>query len=158
MMVIKSWNISLLFLLFITCVLADDVGISVTADDGSTDDTTTTTTTLPTCTWENRHSCDGSYQDSNLFPMAVPLNIAGHENMTTFYAYVDPDVSTFYNATVGSITPKEPPFSGLFAKFINLSSKQIKVYYESNGERSYIADIAPFNAGRLQSIHPINLL
>jgi hypothetical protein len=83
--------------------------------------------------------------------MAVPLDIAGHTNMTTFWAYVDPDVSTFYNATLGTITPKEPPFNGLFAKFINLSSKPIKVYYESKGERSFIADIAPFHAGATAS-------
>jgi hypothetical protein len=167
MMMLKGWNLStidiLLLLLWSTSILvledrclvvADDyVGISVLTDRVGGDDVSpiAATTNLATCTWENRHFCEGTYQDSNLFPMTVPLEIAESEDRTTFLAYVDPDVSTFYNRSVGSMTPKEPPFSGLFAKFINLSPKRLMVYFDSNGQRSFISELAPFQAGATAS-------
>jgi hypothetical protein len=67
----------------------------------------------------------------------------------TFYAYVTPDVATFYNQTPGSMTPKKPRFSGLFGKFINLGPDSVRVYWESDAkgvEPVYISDLEPFGS------------
>lgn len=69
----------------------------------------------------------------------------------SFYAYVTPDVSTFYNETAGSRKAVEPRFSGTFGKFINLSKDILIVYWDpgsnSGGQKpSYIATLEPFGS------------
>ena len=67
----------------------------------------------------------------------------------TFYAYVTPDVSTFYNETAGQRKAKIPKFSGQFGKFVNMSPDRVKVHWHS-GKRGdaprYISDIEPFGS------------
>ena len=100
-----------------------------------------------TCTWEERETCEhAEYRDPHLKPMVV--NLEGHPE-TTFYAFVDPDVATFYNETPGSIQPKETNFKGFFGKFINLSKNPVKVFWVPTTGRptpSYISGISPFGA------------
>jgi prolyl 4-hydroxylase len=65
----------------------------------------------------------------------------------TFYAYVTPDVATFYNETPGSMKPKKLRFNGLFGKFINLGPDPVRVYWESDTKGKapvYISDLEPF--------------
>jgi len=66
----------------------------------------------------------------------------------TAWVYVSPDVSTFYQEPPGSRKIREPTFTGLAAKFINISPEPVKVYWDpgNNREKSYIADIGPFEA------------
>lgn len=67
----------------------------------------------------------------------------------TFYAYVTPDVATFYNQTPGSMKPAKPKFNGLFGKFINLGPGSVRVYWESDTkgvEPVYISDLEPFGS------------
>jgi prolyl 4-hydroxylase len=67
----------------------------------------------------------------------------------TFYAYVTPDVATFYNETPGSRAQQNPRFRGLFGKFINLGPETIRVYWvpDAKGEDPvYISDVEPFGS------------
>jgi hypothetical protein len=67
----------------------------------------------------------------------------------TFYAYVTPDVATFYNETPGRKKAKTPRFKGLFGKFINLGPDSVRVYWESDTvgqDPVYISDVEPFGS------------
>jgi hypothetical protein len=100
-----------------------------------------------TCSWENRNSCKERLHDPNLKPMKFRFL---DEDDATFLAYVAPDIALAYNATPGgSVTPKETSFTGFFTKFINLSPNRVHVYWEvsKGGERSFMADIAPYSSG-----------
>ena len=112
-----------------------------------------------TCTLEDgQHYCSSGpsslYRDPNLKAMTVNLGddkIGDDEvELSTFYAYITPDIATFYNKTVGSVKAVEPTFSGQFGKFINLSNKKVQVYWQpttgTNRIPTYIADVAPFGA------------
>lgn len=104
------------------------------------------------CTWETRDTSREYCRDPNLKPMT--FRFSDEEDEVTFYAYVDPDISFAYNSTPGgSVTPKETAFTGLFAKFINLSPTMIHVYWEvsKGGDRSYISAVSPFSAGATAS-------
>ncbi|KAL7580981.1 hypothetical protein ACA910_005795 [Epithemia clementina (nom. ined.)] len=83
------------------------------------------------CSWE-----------PNLQPMKVSFS-KGEDS--TFYAYVTPDVSTFYNETKGSRTAVKPLFSGMFGKFINLSPDPVRVWWKGK-ELGYIADVEAFGS------------
>ena len=82
--------------------------------------------------------------EPNLKPFQVDF---GHSE-TTFYAYVTPDVSTFYNETSGTRKPKKMKNTGMFGKFINMSPDPIRVYWDGGkkGELVYISDIEPFGS------------
>ena len=91
------------------------------------------------CSWE-----------PNLRPMTVDF---GQYN-ETFYAYVQPDVSTFYNETPKTYLPLKTSFTGFFAKFINLSPNPIQIHYEPIGKRKdlvYMGDIEPFGSTGMAS-------
>ncbi|ACI65565.1 predicted protein [Phaeodactylum tricornutum CCAP 1055/1] len=67
----------------------------------------------------------------------------------TFYAYVVPDVATFYNKTPGSLQPTMSTFKGMFGKFTNLSPDTIRVSWISgkkNDAPVYISDVSPFDS------------
>ena len=64
------------------------------------------------------------------------------------YAYVTPDVSTFYNATKGTRQEVMPRFSGLYGKFINLGRDVVTLYWDDGkgSQPTFISDIEPFGA------------
>lgn len=68
----------------------------------------------------------------------------------TFYAYVEPDVATYYNQTEGSMRVVEPDFNGMFMKFVNVSPMSVRVHWVPanypNEDLVYICDIEPFGA------------
>ena len=79
-----------------------------------------------------QNSFSGDDVDKNLFPMNFTLS--GDEEMTTFMAYVTPDVSTFYrnNEDDQQLTQKslmKPRFNGLAGKFFNLSPHPLTLYW-----------------------------
>ena len=90
------------------------------------------------CSWE-----------PNLQPMQVKFDPSGPSE--TFYAYVDPDISTYYNQSTGSMTIQRPISKGMFGKFINLSPEPIRVWYKAgrNAPLSYSADVEPFGSSGL---------
>ena len=97
------------------------------------------------CSWEDRNTCSGEngYRDPNLVPILV--DFGSHQD--NVMVYVTPDVATFYNETPGARRKKETNFHGQFGKFINMSNKQVRVYWISNtGQKHYIADLLPFGA------------
>lgn len=80
-------------------------------------------------------------------PNLQPMKLQGlHEDI--FYAYVTPDVSTFYNETAGSRKPVKMRNTGMFGKFINLSPDTIRVYWDGGrgSDLSYISDVLPFGS------------
>lgn len=85
-----------------------------------------------TCEWEpNLHKMTVSYQNNY---------------NETFYAYITPEVSTFYNET-DTRKAVQPSFQGFFGKFINMSPKHIQVHWKSKaGALTYITDIEPFGS------------
>ena len=86
------------------------------------------------CSWE-----------PNMRPMTVDF---GSYN-ETFYAYVPPDVSTFYNETPKTFIPLKTAFTGFFGKFINMSPNPVRIYWEPFGKGKdpvYIGDIEPFGS------------
>ncbi|GKY93301.1 hypothetical protein MPSEU_000297600 [Mayamaea pseudoterrestris] len=86
------------------------------------------------CSWE-----------PNLAKMTVDFG-AGYKE--PFYAYVTPDVATFYNETKGSRPEVAPRFTGLYGKFINLGKDALSVYWDGGKgtEPTFISDIEPFGA------------
>lgn len=85
-----------------------------------------------TCEWE-----------PNLRKMTVVYQNNYNES---FYAYVTPEVSTFYNESDTRIAI-EPSFQGFFGKFVNMSPKPIQVHWKSSaGALTYITDIEPFGS------------
>lgn len=86
------------------------------------------------CSWE-----------PNLRPMTVDFGPIKE----TFYAYVTPDVSTFYNQTEGTRTALVPDFQGMYGKFTNLSPQTLVVYWDPNTRgqsETYMADVEPFGS------------
>ncbi len=75
-----------------------------------------------TCSW-NDLNC---YQDPHLKEIEVDLGKGFNE---TFLAYIPPDVSTFYREEPFSRKAVTPRFNGQFGKFINLSPKEITIYW-----------------------------
>lgn len=64
-------------------------------------------------------------------------------------AYIQPDVSTFYQLPVGSRTPTTPKHNGWAAKFVNMSNKRLRLFWDPKNGRpgSLIANLEPFNSG-----------
>lgn len=83
-------------------------------------------------------------------PGAADITESGDENQSdnlhTFDAYVEPDVSTFYQEEPGSRTAETPWFRGLAGKFINLSPDHLHLYWDDGRDGLYIADMRPFEA------------
>ncbi|CAB9499451.1 Probable prolyl 4-hydroxylase [Seminavis robusta] len=73
----------------------------------------------------------------------------------TFLAYVEPDVKTFYTGDPPASTKVIPKFDGLATKFINMSNKQVHLYWEpyEGGELAAIEMLEPFSATGTAS-HP----
>ncbi|CAJ1953635.1 unnamed protein product [Cylindrotheca closterium] len=99
-----------------------------------------------TCTWSDRHNCGGVYRDANLKEMQV--NLVGREP-ESFFAYVHPDISTFYNKTEGSMAITETKFNGMMGKFVNMAATPITIYWKSHDPRQepvYISQIEAYGA------------
>lgn len=101
---------------------------SVTAQEGQS------------CKWDDGNCFD----DPHMKPMTVDLG----NGQDTFWAYVPPDVSTFYQKDPGSKSAVKPRFIGQFAKFVNLSPKVIRIYWDAGKDQDelYIAEVVAFNA------------
>lgn len=86
------------------------------------------------CSWE-----------PNLKAMTVDFGPTVQE---TFYAYVTPDVATFYNKTAGSVLPLRPSFMGQYAKFINLSPDTLYLWYDprTGDDKTFMATMEPFGS------------
>jgi hypothetical protein len=122
--------------------IAVDPGVQVTDDSKNVNNINQE----KTCSWETRDDCEDGfpYRDPNLKPMTVELE--GEED-SIFYAYVDPDLSLAYNSsTPGSVKPKYTSFSGIYAKFINMSPETLQVHWEKTpgGTRSFMSELLPF--------------
>jgi hypothetical protein len=99
------------------------------------------------CTWEDRDTCAAAGKEQYRDPNLVPLTVDFSDHRETVYAYVTPDVATFYNETPGSMKKLETDFRGQFGKFINMSPQPIRVYWvPKSGDKMYIADVAPFGS------------
>jgi hypothetical protein len=76
-----------------------------------------------TCKWDDgNNKC---FADPHMKEMTFDLG----NGTETFWAYVPPDVSTFYQQEPGSKNALKPNFIGQFAKFVNLSPKVVRFYW-----------------------------
>lgn len=112
------------------------------ADADADADIDTTHPHSESCSWTGG-SCEWDY---NMLPMTATFE---NNRKETFFAYVEPDVSTFYNETEGQLRAVEPDFNGMFAKFVNMGPKPIRIHWISGNPRDepmYICDIEPFGS------------
>ena len=65
-----------------------------------------------------------------------------------FRAYVQPDVSTFYQEPIASRIAKKPQHTGWAAKFVNMSTQRIRLFWDPNDGRpgSPMSIMGPFNS------------
>jgi hypothetical protein len=86
-----------------------------------------------TCTTSKRSLSSADHtlleQDPALKLMKYSLNGDEEESERTFWAYVEPDISTFYRAPEGSREKVDPAHNGLLGKFINLSNQSLSLYW-----------------------------
>ena len=116
-----SFGLVTIFCLFVSrhdclCGAQDVSSSSNSADDDQSSSQQCAAWSGAECAWE-----------PNLKKMTVDF---GPTLQETFDAYVTPDVSTFYNQTEGSLTPRKMRTTSMFGKFINLSPEPLMVYWE----------------------------
>jgi hypothetical protein len=99
-----------------------------------------------------RDSLTCSIADRELDPNLKPLtyDLGDGSGPQTMMAYVTPDVTTFYKDGVPHpTTPVQPEHKGLAAKFINMSNKKVRLYWQpylDSTEKSLMRVIAPFSS------------
>jgi hypothetical protein len=74
------------------------------------------------CSWTGG-SCEWDY---NMHPMTAVFE---NNRKEVFYAYVEPDVSTFYNQSEGQLQVVQPEFTGMFVKFVNMGPKTVRIMW-----------------------------
>ena len=94
---------------------------------------------------EQTCSVNGEERDPALKEMKYNIG----EGEKTFMAYVEPDVTTFYKGIPPASKRVVPKFNGLAGKFINMSNKYVRLYWESfkGGRSSLIRHYKPLSAG-----------
>ncbi|KAL3943937.1 MAG: hypothetical protein SGBAC_001971 [Bacillariaceae sp.] len=91
-----------------------------------------------TCSWTETNEID---------PALKEFTYDIGDGPKQFLAYVEPDVSSFYQEPEGTRTKVVPKFSGFAAKFINLSNQNVKHYWEGNGATVLMRFYTPFSSG-----------
>mmetsp|Transcript_25348 Transcript_25348/g.50790 ORF Transcript_25348/g.50790 Transcript_25348/m.50790 type:complete len:506 (+) Transcript_25348:139-1656(+) len=93
--------------------------------------------------------CSASDNDFTNDPAIQTMTFDMGYGPQEFRAYVEPDVSTFYNAPPGSKTRSKPKHPGWAAKFINMSNKRVRLFWDpqNGGPGSPITILQPFEAG-----------
>jgi prolyl 4-hydroxylase len=92
-----------------------------------------------TCSWT------GKKRDPALKEMTYDVG----DGRQTFMAYVEPDISSFYQGKPPSSTKVVPKFNGHAAKVINMSNQQLTLYWESHagGPVSVLREYTAFSSG-----------
>lgn len=82
-------------------------------------------------------------RDPNLKEMVYDVG----DGPKSFWAYVEPDITSFYpEGTAPASTKVVPKFEGLAAKFINMSKERVTLFWEGNGHASAMKDYQPFTS------------
>lgn len=65
-----------------------------------------------------------------------------------FHAYVEPDVSEFYQETPGTRAKKNPLHNGWAAKFVNMSTQRVRLFWDpkDGSPGSPMSIMSPFNS------------
>ena len=71
-------------------------------------------------------------RDPNLKEMTYDVG----DGPKSFWAYVEPDITTFYANEPPATAKVVPKFNGLAAKFINMSKDPVTLFWEGNGHAS----------------------
>jgi hypothetical protein len=95
---------------------------------------------VDSCSWTGG-SCEWDY---NMQPMTAVFE---NNRKEVFYAYVEPDVSTFYNQSEGQLQVVRPDFTGMFVKFVNMGPRTVRImwYVEGRADDSIGAFIHTFD-------------
>eukprot|EP00934_Nitzschia_sp_Nitz4_P004050 Nitzschia sp. Nitz4//scaffold11_size288233//92099//93646//NITZ4_000758-RA/size288233-processed-gene-0.153-mRNA-1//1//CDS//3329534026//4040//frame0 len=90
-----------------------------------------------------------SWAEDGLDPALKEMTYDVGDGPQTFMAYVEPDVTSFYQGNPPSNTKVVPKFNGLAGKFINMSNKNLVLYYETRegGSASAMRNFGPFSTG-----------
>lgn len=86
---------------------------------------------------------DETERDPNLKEMIYDVG----DGTQSFWAYVEPAITTFYKDEPPASTKVVPKFNGLAAKFINMSKDHITLFWEGNGHASAMRSYIPFSSG-----------
>jgi hypothetical protein len=85
------------------------------------------------CSWTGG-SCEWDYN------MQAMTAVFENNRKEVFYAYVEPDVSTFYNQSEGQLQVVQPDFTGMFVKFVNMGPKTVRImWYVKRKKRTAIS-------------------
>jgi hypothetical protein len=96
---------------------------------------------------EIESTCSVSYDTSD--PNLKPLTYDVGDGPQTKLVYVTPHVTSFYKGTPPAKTAVKPKHKGLAAKFINMSNKKVRLYWEptlNSKSKSLMRVIPPFAA------------
>ncbi|KAL3792091.1 hypothetical protein ACHAWO_004922 [Cyclotella atomus] len=98
------------------------------------------TTADPTCSATESDFAN----DPALHTMSFDIGYGPQEMLT----YVQPDVSTFYHLPEGQRTAATPRHNGWAAKFVNMSNKPVRLFWDPQNGRpgSIIGNVQPYNA------------
>jgi hypothetical protein len=82
--------------------------------------------------------------DPALHEMVFDIGYGPQEMLT----YIQPDVSTFYQLPEGKRTEATPKHNGWAAKFVNMSNKRMRLFWDPQNGRpgSIIGNVEPYNA------------
>ena len=121
----RSWPLWLCIVLLILVVSCISPTVSQNVAETATDDAMQQQLEHPhadSCSWTGG-SCEWDY---NMQPMTALFE---NNRKEIFYAYMEPDVSTFYNQSEGQLQVVPTEFKGMFAKFVNMSPKAVRIMW-----------------------------
>jgi len=97
---------------------------------------------------EDASQCSLPDEEFTTDPALQTMNFDIGYGPQEFKAYVQPDVSTFYQEPIGSRVAKKPQHSGWAAKFINMSTQRVRLFWDPNDGRkgSPMSTLNPFNS------------
>jgi hypothetical protein len=89
-----------------------------------------------------------SVVDDELDPALKEMTYNVGDGEKTTMVYVEPDIKSFYNGNPPASTKVVPKFNGLAGKFINMSNKNLRFYWESHagGQANLMRHYKPFSA------------
>mmetsp|Transcript_21778 Transcript_21778/g.52659 ORF Transcript_21778/g.52659 Transcript_21778/m.52659 type:complete len:534 (+) Transcript_21778:52-1653(+) len=92
--------------------------------------------------------CSLSEQEFRNDPAVRTMNFDLGYGPQEFRAYAQPDVSEFYREPPGTRMPRRPNFNGWAAKFVNMSTQRIRLFWDPNDGRpgSPMSVMGPFNS------------
>ena len=96
---------------------------------------------------EQQQTCSANFEEQD--PALKEMTYDVGDGPQTFLAYVEPDVTSFYQGEPPATTKVVPQFGGFAGKFVNNSNKRVSLYWQANKHSEPILQrhYEPFAAG-----------